>query len=175
MSLHNQFSLLAQYNQLMNQRQYDAAGLLSHQSLNKDCGAFFQSVLGTLNHLMVGDLVWLKRFATHPSSSQALEYFSSLEKPKSLDTLIFDDFETLKAERKLIDELIIKWVDGLSEADLQTSLQYHDMAGDPYHKSFGNLIHHLFLHQVHHRGQVTTLLSQFGVDFGETDILEILP
>ena len=175
MPLHSQFSLLAQYNQLMNQRQYEAASLLSHQDLNKDYGAFFQSVLGTLNHLMVGDLVWLKRFSTHPSSSQTLEYFSNLEKPKSLHTLIFDDFEQLRKERKRIDELIINWVDGLSEADLQTSLQYNDMAGNPYHKSFGSLIHHLFLHQVHHRGQVTTLLSQFGVGFGETDILEILP
>ena len=42
-------------------------------------------------------------------------------------------------------------------------------------KNFGCLILHVFLHQIHHRGQVTTLLSQENIDFGETDLPEIVP
>jgi uncharacterized damage-inducible protein DinB len=30
---------------------------------------------------------------------------------------------------------------------------------------------HLFHHQTHHRGQITTLISQLGYDFGETDMI----
>jgi len=48
------------------------------------------------------------------------------------------------------------------------------MKGSSFQKDFSSLINHLFLHQVHHRGQATTLLSQFGVDFGETDLIEII-
>jgi len=51
---------------------------------------------------------------------------------------------------------------------------YLNMAGNAFSKPFLSLINHLFLHQVHHRGQVTTLLSQFGVDFGDTDLIEII-
>ena len=48
------------------------------------------------------------------------------------------------------------------------------MNGQNFEKEFSSLINHLFLHQIHHRGQATTLLSQSRVDFGETDFLEII-
>ena len=32
------------------------------------------------------------------------------------------------------------------------------------------LVTHLFQHQAHHRGQLTTLLSQRGLDPGPTDL-----
>jgi uncharacterized damage-inducible protein DinB len=79
----------------MNQRQYVAAAKLSKAQLCEDKGAFFKSVLGTLNHILVGDIIWLKRFAVHSSSREALIYISELEKPKSLDTILFMDFAEL--------------------------------------------------------------------------------
>ena len=73
-----------------------------------------------------------------------------------------------------VDKLIIKWIDSLSENDLDSKICYENMNGDLFEKDFSSLINHVFLHQVHHRGQATTLLSQFGVDFGETDLIEII-
>jgi len=35
----------------------------------------------------------------------------------------------------------------------------------------GPVLTHLFHHQTHHRGQITTLISQLGYDFGETDMI----
>ena len=37
------------------------------------------------------------------------------------------------------------------------------------------LLQHFFNHQTHHRGQVTTLLSQTDIDIGETDLLMLIP
>lgn len=170
----NQLALLAEYNQLMNYRQYEAAAKLTDSDLYEDKGAFFKSVFGTLNHILVGDIVWLKRFSVHPSSRKALSYLNELEKPKSLDVLLFTDFDELKKEREKIDQIIIEWVNQLSDTDLTTCITYTNMAGNSFSKPFLSLINHLFLHQVHHRGQVTTLLSQCGVDFGETDLIEII-
>ena len=48
------------------------------------------------------------------------------------------------------------------------------MNGQSFQKQYSSLINHLFLHQVHHRGQVTSLISQFGGDFGDTDLIEII-
>jgi uncharacterized damage-inducible protein DinB len=67
-----QFQLFAEYNRLMNARLYDAASQLSDSDLRKDRGAFFRSVIGTLNHILVGDIIWLKRFSKHPASEAAL-------------------------------------------------------------------------------------------------------
>jgi uncharacterized damage-inducible protein DinB len=49
------------------------------------------------------------------------------------------------------------------------------MRGEVQKKNFGSLLLHLFNHQTHHRGQVTTLLSQLSIDIGVTDLLECIP
>ena len=174
MSLVIQFKLFADYNQLMNQRFYDASTKLSQQQLNHDQGAFFGSVLGTLNHILVGDIIWLKRFATHHGSLDVLKPVILIPKPEKLDSILFPDLSALRAEREKLDRLIIGWIANLADVDLDDVLAYNDTKGDPYQKPYGSLISHLFLHQIHHRGQVSTLLSQFGVDFGDTDIIEII-
>ena len=174
MSNIKQLVLLAEYNQLMNKRQYEAAGKLSVAQLCEDKGAFFKSILGSLNHILVGDIVWLKRFATHPSSSDALSYLTELNNPKSLDAILYEDFSELNTVREKIDSIIIEWINQLSEKQMNECITYSNMAGNTFSKSFHSLVNHLFLHQVHHRGQVTTLLSQFGVDFGETDLVELI-
>ena len=169
-----QFQLFSEYNRLMNERLYDSASQLSDDDLSRDRGAFFKSVIGTLNHILVGDIIWLKRFSTHPSSENALSYVSNVDKPKSLDTVLYSDLHLLRYERVRIDNVIIQWIHSLSERDIEDSIAYENMAGIRFSKPFSSLISHLFLHQVHHRGQVTTLLSQSGLDFGDTDLIEII-
>ena len=170
----NQFRLFCEYNHLMNQRIYDSASKMSVSDLNENRGAFFKSVLGTLNHILVGDIIWLQRFASHSSSKQVLSYISSLEKPKSLDSILHSEFNQLCLEREKIDSIIKRWIYSLSENDLEDSISYKDMQGKEFTKPYSGLISHLFLHQVHHRGQASVLLSQFGLDFGDTDIIEII-
>ena len=142
--------------------------------MRDDRGAFFGSVLATLNHIVVGDVIWLKRFAMHPGSVDVLLPVAEMSNPERLDSILFEDFADLRAERDKLDLLIKAWIANLAESDLHDRLFYHDTKGDPYEKPYGSLINHLFLHQIHHRGQVSTLLSQFGVDFGDTDIIEII-
>ena len=173
-SILDQFNLFARYNRLMNRRILEAAAKLSQDDLSRDRGAFFKSVLGTLNHVLVGDIIWLKRFAKHPPSRKLLERIDVCEQPASLDSILCADLESLAAQRAHIDEIIADWIAGLAESDLEDNLVYRNMAGKPQHKPLVSLISHLFLHQVHHRGQATTLISQSGVDFGDTDLLELI-
>ena len=174
MYIKNQLQLFSEYNKLMNQRMYDSASQLSGNELHKDRGAFFKSIIGTLNHLLIGDIIWLTRFTKYQSSEIVLLYISNLETPKSLDSILYNDLEQLRNEREKIDEIIIKWINSLSESDLEASITYNNMAGNKFTKPFLSLINHLFFHQVHHRGQITTLLSQSGLDFGDTDLLELI-
>lgn len=96
MSQLNQFALLAEYNQLMNQRLYEAAATLSMDELNRDQKAFFKSVLGTLNHILVGDIIWLKRFAEQSSNAEALSYILKLDKPEYLVSITLYRFHQAK-------------------------------------------------------------------------------
>ena len=174
MSLLKQYKLLGEYNQLMNQRLYEAVATLPDDKIKEDKSAFFGSLLGTLNHILVGDIIWLSRFSTDRSSHDTLSYFITIEKPQSLNSILYSEFSELQKEREKIDRLIILWINSLTDKDLMSTISYKNMNDSSFQKDFSSLINHLFLHQIHHRGQATTLLSQFGVDFGETDLIELI-
>lgn len=167
--------LLATYNQWMNQKLYETAGNLTPAELAEDRGAFFGSLLGTLNHLVVADRIWLKRFATLPAFADALRPVSDLPDPGSLDQILFDRFEALRDHRQWLDTQILEWIDGLEEGDLEQVLAYRNMKGVASRRRVSLVLLHFFNHQTHHRGQATTLLSQIGEDVGITDLLMLIP
>lgn len=169
------FRLMARYNQWMNDTLSEAAGTLPETVLLQDQGAFFGSIMGTLNHLLIGDIIWLQRFSTHPTGFHSLHPLETIKKPASLNTMLYDDIEAFAVERQGLDIIIQEWCDELTDADLEHNLQYANMAGVKSCKRFGFLVQHLFNHQTHHRGQITTLLSQQDVDIGITDLLTLIP
>ena len=166
--------LMATYNQWMNSRIYQAARSLPDEELCMDRKAFFGSILRTLNHLVTGDTVWLQRFATHPANYLALGAIGQFP-VSSLDQLLFPDIRELSAHREWLDEQIVEWSGCITESDLDHTLHYSSMKGVPADKDFYALLMHFFNHQTHHRGQVTTLLSQAGVDMGDTDLVILVP
>ena len=87
MSLNADFELMGRYNQWMNQKIYRAAMILTEEKIKEDQGAFFRSILGTLNHILVGDTIWLQRFAMHPKPFKTLTDILSLPKSASLSIL----------------------------------------------------------------------------------------
>ena len=175
MALKQNFELMAKYNQWMNEKIYCASVSLDDTELSEDRGAFFGSVLGTLHHILIGDTIWLKRFADHPTNFNSLEYVRALPSPSALSKLIYSEFDSLKDARIKMDAVIVSFCIEASEADYEQVLTYKNTKGYPFEKKFAYLIHHFFNHQTHHRGQVSTLLSQRGVDVGITDLLEVIP
>lgn len=166
--------LMAQYNQWMNAKVYQAALGLPEAEQVADRKAFFGSLLGTLNHLMVGDTLWLQRFASHPADYAALAPVRDLPAPAGLEQILFADFQALYAHRQWLDQLILDWTAVIDESDLDHVLAYRNSKGVPAQKPFFSLLMHFFNHQTHHRGQVTTLLAQAGVDVGVTDLVALI-
>ena len=77
--------------------------------------------------------------------------------------------------RETLDALYIRFIDQLSDADIAAPLSYRNSSGQPFTKTTGLLLSHVFNHQTHHRGQITTLLSQMGLDIGVTDLAPLVP
>lgn len=167
--------LMSQYSRWMNRRIFEAAAKLDAAELMADKGAFFGSILGTLNHLAVGDTAWLHRFAQHPHRFEALADLSEFKRPTSLRQTIASDLAGLADYRLRLDELIAQWAAEIRPEHLAEAVSYNSMAGVSMRKDFGLLLQHFFNHQTHHRGQVTTLLYQSGVDVGVTDLLALIP
>lgn len=115
---------MATCNQWIDARPYAAAGRLSADSLAADRNAFSGPIIGTLNHIVVGDTIWLKRFATHPSAFASLDPVRALDSSIALNQIVFSDLAALYARRTLIDSVILRRVDELSGADLRVPITY---------------------------------------------------
>lgn len=168
-------ALMADYNRWMNERMYEAAGKLDAAALSADRGAFFGSILGTLNHIVVADLIWLRRFAQLPPASPALGALSAFPRPESLRQTLASDLASLRGLRQRLDGVIVAWAGELTPGVLSSLLSYTSTAGVASRKNYGAVIQHFFNHQTHHRGQVSTLLFQAGVDVGVTDLNALIP
>ncbi len=167
--------LMASYNEWMNAKLYEAALTLPEAELRVDRKAFFGSILGTLNHIVVADTIWLKRFAHHPANFAELSPMHGLPAPTALEQILFADITALHAHRKMLDQIIIKWVATIEGPELDHVLHYANMKGVVSDKRFFHLMMHFFNHQTHHRGQASTLLFQAGVDVGVTDLMMLIP
>ncbi len=145
------FAMMAAYNKWANGVVYDAAGRLDAERLKRDTGAFFGSVLGTLNHLLVADRIWMKRFTGQGDAST------------KLDTIIHDALPELQKARQAEDIRIVTWIDSLDEEALAgrfTYLTVTDMR--TISQRLAPALAHLFNHQTHHRGQVHAILTTLG-------------
>ena len=140
----------ATYNRLANETLYAACAGLSGAEYRRDLGAFFGSVHGTLNHLLLGDTLWMTRFegGVHPSTD--------------LDAILFEKFEALRAAREQMDRRIDRFFSNLPEGFEKKSVRYINNAGIDSNDPLAVILPHFFNHQTHHRAQVHTLLSQLG-------------
>ncbi|NVK75040.1 MAG: damage-inducible protein DinB [Oceanospirillaceae bacterium] len=175
MSVKENLQLMASYNQWMNQSIYKAAAELSYADLVEEKGAFFGSVLGTLNHNLAGDIIWLKRFADHFIELSSLDLVRTIQRPAALNTQLFSELTPLQGQRFELDELIIAMMNEVSDEMLASTLVYKNMKGIEHSQRFAFTLQHFFNHQTHHRGQITTLLSQMGIDVGTTDLITTIP
>ncbi len=167
---------MADYNYRMNEQIYRASDKLGKEELEKDAGAFFGSILGSLNHILVGDLLWLSRFENHSNDYVTLIKLNEYPKPQKLSDILYSEFPELYKVRKEIDLLIQYWVKNeIKETHFEQNLTYSNSKGIASSRNFGELVSHFFNHQTHHRGQISTLLYQFGYDVGVTDFLIDIP
>ncbi len=145
------FMMFAAYNRWANGRVYEAAADLAEKEFAYDAGAFFGSMMGTLNHVLAADRIWMKRFTGEGDA------------PSSLDAILHRDLPSLTAAREAEDQRIVDWVEGLSDKDLAGRFTYMtatDMR--TISQRLSPALDHFFNHQTHHRGQAHMILTVLG-------------
>jgi uncharacterized damage-inducible protein DinB len=169
------YRFLARYNRWFNERLYQACATLSDEARKLDRGAFFGSVHISLNHLVWGDTLWLGRFAMQDPACQPDLTPDMLTLPEGarFETVLFEDFAALSAHRARLDHAIETWVAALPPDFTARTMRYSNTKGVVREHPMWQAMTHFFNHQTHHRGQITTLLTQAGVDVGQTDLIAL--
>ncbi|GMQ76095.1 MAG: DinB family protein [Gammaproteobacteria bacterium] len=160
MSALDTFRAMAQYNRWMNERLYAVCADIPDAERRRDRGAFFKSIHGTLNHLLLGDRLWLGRFLDRPFQVD------------SLDQELYADFDELRVQRARTDGEILDFSATLDERALARDFRFTTIVNPGEHVfPLRHVLLHFFNHQTHHRGQVTTLIKQAGHEPGVTDLM----
>lgn len=169
------YQWLAEYNQWFNQRLYATCEQLSDVERMRERGAFFGSIHNTLNHLVWGDQLWLKRFAAQGVGFAALGA-DLLDMPDGAmhATVLYADWPSLRAKREQLDTAIQAWLLEMPPGFLLSPMRYNNTLGVQRELPVWRALTHFFNHQAHHRGQVTTLLTQAGIDPGVTDLIALV-
>ena len=154
------FEMFARYNAWANTRLYEAAAKLPDTDYRANRGAFFKSIHGTLNHLLVGDLIWMHRFT---GAGQA---------PNRLDTILHEHFPALRAARRSEDERILQYIVALRESDLSSRIRFRTVVNpQTIEQDLAPALAHFFNHQTHHRGQAHGLLTAITGDAPSFDLV----
>jgi len=152
--------MFGHYSAWANGRLFEAAVALSTEQYRADRGAFFKSVHGTLNHLLVTDRVWMHRFTGEGDA------------PDRLDAILFESFTELRAAREAEDRRIIDFVDRLDDGRIAGTIKYRRVSTpEQFEQQMAPALAHWFNHQTHHRGQVHGLLTGLVGKAPELDLL----
>jgi uncharacterized damage-inducible protein DinB len=147
----DRYRMFAGYNAWANERLFQAAARLSDADYRADRGAFFKSVHGTLNHLLVGDRIWMRRFTGEGDA------------PARLDAILFEDFAELRSARHAEDQRIAHYIEALDDTKLAGEFTYRTITNPAtVTQRLAPALDHFFNHQTHHRGQAHCLLTAAG-------------
>ncbi|WP_294220280.1 DinB family protein [uncultured Shimia sp.] len=154
--------MMARYNAWQNQQMRAACKTLTEAELRADCGAFFGSVMATINHILWADALWMSRFDGGDGPS----------KPAKEHAETCATFAIWAQERLRMDQRIMMWAESVSADALSGDLSWHaQMLDKDFRKPMAQCVVGLFNHQTHHRGQVHAMVTGFGRKTEDTDLV----
>jgi uncharacterized damage-inducible protein DinB len=151
-SLIAHFQMLALYNTIANERLYEACGRLDEEEYRRPRAGSFGSIHRTLNHILLGDRLWVDRFTETGGATTP-----------PLGSELYAEFSGLRAARQAEDARLQALLASATEDFLVKEVRYVNSAGQPHADPAAFLLAHLFNHQTHHRGQIHVMLSQTPV------------
>lgn len=150
--------LLFDYHAWANARLLTVVGALSEEEFTRDVAGGWGSVRDTLVHTLSTERGWLERCG-------------GPERGPRLDPADYATPEALRAEWAEAEALLCAFVDGLEDEDLDREAAYAGAGGARRSMPVGELLQHVAVHAVHHRGGVAVLLRELGYAPPAMDLL----
>lgn len=152
-----QMVLQAENNRWANRRLLASCADLPPKELIKQRPSFFGTILAALNHILVVDWYYIDAMREAGRAAEIRDrYRDGAPDP-------FSDIAELAAAQEISDCELIAFCHSLSERDLARQVDTLREGGVIWKEKIGDLLLHLFQHQIHHRGQVHDMLSATSV------------
>jgi uncharacterized damage-inducible protein DinB len=157
MTLHEMMELL-DYNLWANNRLFEAATQLKTEQYFQDVKASHGGVHGTLTHIVGAQKLWLARWTSSPDAT--------LIHGKDVSTLL-----ELIALWETVSSQTAEFFQNFTEAKLRETILITTTTGKEFTHTFQQMIHHLVNHSSSHRGQIQSMMRQFGISPPNIDLI----
>jgi len=154
----NYFSMLARYHRWAYGRLYERVNEIDDAKYFEDRNLFFRSIHGSLNHLLLVDRLWLARLRGEKTGKVDLGEELETDRQR-LERSVFEQCDAL-----------IDFTDALDETRIDAGISYVSSKGESFTMPLAPLMAHIVNHGTHHRGQVSTALTQLGIEAPVMDI-----
>lgn len=156
--------ILASYGKGVNNKVISILEGIPKVKLQQDLNAYYKSILETFTHMTMADINWFIRLKNlFPAS--ALTRSELLQTTvDDLQDRVEDNYREIFSIRRAADELFVKFITELPEEDFKKVINYKDRMGNALSNKLGYILLHLFNHQTHHRGAISTMLDMQGID-----------
>jgi len=161
--MHDWLVPLSRYNAWANERLWEKLAAVPDDRFVEDRKAFFGSLMGTLNHILVGTRTWLDRCDGADGS-----WF------KALNQVLEPEREPLRRAMAAQDRRLIAFVEGRTPAELAGGLAYRNTRGEAFTSPLHWIVAHVVNHATHHRGQASDLIGGLGYPTPEMDLIYYL-
>ncbi len=162
-STRNIFLDLARYGRRANNELFEALSKLTERARRRDTGSYFGSVSRLVNHILIADMFWLKRFRPLFPESRVLADQRLIPDDLAWEVDRGESFAELWEQRSYVDDGLIRWFEECPEDRYEKRFDYLDSGGSTRSAVAVEAFEFLFLHQMHHRGQVSQILDAFGL------------
>ena len=157
-------AILSSYAKGVNDKVISILEGIPEEKLQQDMKAYYKSILKTFIHMTMADINWFIRLKN-------LFPASALTRSELLQTTVDDlqdrvekNYREIFSIRRAADELFVKFISELPEEDFKKVINYKDRMGNALSNKIGHILLHLFNHQTHHRGAISTMLDMQGID-----------
>ncbi len=140
--------MLTRYNAWANKAIFEAVAALPAGEATKERPTLFKTMVNTLNHLHVVDLIWQAHIEGRDHGIPAL------------NTVLYSDLTELWLAQQVIDAWFIAWGDTLSEADADEIVRFTLIGGKQGEMRRSEIVLHVVNHTSYHRGFVADLFYQ---------------
>jgi uncharacterized damage-inducible protein DinB len=154
--------MLARYNRIANERLYERCAQLDDDEYRRARAGSIGSIHGLLNHILLGDRLWMTTF------------HGAVRSTPDLAAILFDDFDALRSARQEEDARIEAFFGELGADFFERVFRYTNNQNRDITETAPVAVAHFFNHQTHHRGQVHVMLSQTAVPPPQLDLHRIL-
>jgi uncharacterized damage-inducible protein DinB len=150
--------MLAEYKVWADRVMFEGVAALPPGEAKKERKTLFKTVIGTLNHIYVVDLIWQAHLEGRGHGF------------KARNVVVHPELAALWRGQRKVNDWIIDWAKAQSESSLAEAVSFTFVNGTKAAMQRGEMFLHLVTHGSYHRGWVAEMFFEAGAQPPETDL-----